>query len=184
MWCRIRDLYNWKFLFWPFCNSLTNFATMRCVGSLETHKQKHWFYFGINQLPCKPYFKLGLWADASHGSTRLTFFNSFIVHWCWFSLSITQIKFCVAISMYCSISNCLAIMHHIQDYFCPQIFGFSEILKKSYVGQIIWNGTVNWYCHRKFISCDTQRESTTMHNKKIKKCKPRTAVQSIGPQTK
>ena len=127
---------------------------------------------------------LGLWADALHGSTRLTFFNSFIVHWCWVSLSITQIKFCVAISMYCSISNCSAIMHHIQDYFCPQILGFSEILKKSYVGQIIWNGTVNWYCHRKFISCDTQRESTTMHNKKIKKCKPRTAVQSIGPQTK
>ena len=129
-------------------------------------------------------FKLGLWADASHGSTRLTFFNSFIVHWCWFSLSITQIKFCVAISMYCSISNCLAIMHHIQDYFCPQIMGFSEIFKKSYVGQIIWNGKVNWYCHRKFISCDTQRESTTMHNKKFKKYKPRTAVQSIGPQTK
>ena len=32
--------------------------------------------------------------------------------------------------------------------------------------------------------CDTERESTSMHNKRIKKCKPRTAVRSIGPQTK
>ena len=32
--------------------------------------------------------------------------------------------------------------------------------------------------------CDTQRESTSMHNKRIKKCKARTAVRSIGPQTK
>ena len=54
----------------------------------------------------------------------------------------------------------------------------SDLLKKSYVGQIIWNGTVHWYYHTNSNLCDTQRESTLMHiNKILKKV-------SIGPQTK